>query len=46
MDVNKMLEALRGERERISEAIAVLERLAVGGAKRRGRPPKWLKRLN
>lgn len=42
MDINKMLADLRTEREQISEAIAVLERLTVGQGKRRGRPPKWL----
>lgn len=44
MDIMKMLHTLRGERERLSEAIVVLERLAAGqGGKRRGRPPNWLK---
>jgi hypothetical protein len=42
MDINSMLAELRAERERLTEAIVVLERLAVGGHKRRGRPPKWL----
>jgi len=42
MDINKMLEELRAERDQISAAIAMLERLGVGQAKRRGRPPKWL----
>jgi hypothetical protein len=42
MDINSMLTELRAERERLTEAILVLERLAAGGHKRRGRPPKWL----
>lgn len=42
MDINKMLLDLRVERDQISEAIVVLERLTIGQGKRRGRPPKWL----
>ncbi|MEJ7605021.1 MAG: hypothetical protein WKF37_01855 [Bryobacteraceae bacterium] len=42
MDVNKMLAELRQEREQIEEAIIVLERLARGRGKRRGRPPLWM----
>ena len=42
MDINKMLADLRLERDQISEAIVVLERLTIGQGKRRGRPPKWL----
>ena len=42
MDINKILEGLRQEREQIEEAILSLERLAVGRGKRRGRPPSWL----
>jgi hypothetical protein len=42
MDINKMLEELRAEREQIEESIIVLERLARGQGKRRGRPPKWM----
>jgi hypothetical protein len=42
MDINKMLVDLRNEREQLSQAIVVLERLSVGQGKRRGRPPKWL----
>ena len=41
MDVNKILEELRDEREQIEEAILSLERLAAG-SKRRGRPPLWI----
>lgn len=42
MDVMKMLKDLRAERENLDEAIATLERLAISGKKRRGRPPKWM----
>jgi hypothetical protein len=42
MDVSKMLAELRQEREQIDEAIMILERLARGRGKRRGRPPAWM----
>ncbi len=42
MDTTKMLTELRQERESIEEAILVLERLARGRGRRRGRPPAWL----
>jgi hypothetical protein len=42
MDINKMLDELRAEREQVEQAILVLERLARGQGKRRGRPPKWM----
>jgi len=42
MDINKMLAELRAEREQVEEAIIVLERLALGQGKRRGRPPAWM----
>jgi len=37
-----MLGALRSELEQINEAIRVVERLAAGAGKRRGRPPAWM----
>ena len=37
-----MLVELREEREHIEQAIMVLERIARGQGKRRGRPPKWM----
>jgi hypothetical protein len=43
MDINKMLDELRAERERLEQAIIVLERLARGSGKRRGRPPEWMR---
>ena len=39
MDILKMLSDLRSERGQIEDAILVLERLARGEGKRRGRPP-------
>ena len=42
MNIIKMLEELRAERQMIEESILVLERLAIGRGKRRGRPPKWM----
>ena len=42
MDIGKMIAELRAEREQIEHAILALERIARGGAKRRGRPPKWM----
>lgn len=41
MDVNKLLADLRSQRDLLLQAIAALERLALGGGRRRGRPPKW-----
>jgi len=38
-----MLAELRQEREQIDHVIASLEVLALGGRKRRGRPPAWMK---
>jgi hypothetical protein len=43
MDLLKMMAELREERERIEQSIVVLERLARGHGKRRGRPPAWMK---
>ena len=37
-----MVEELRTERAQIEEAIMVLERMAPGQGKRRGRPPAWM----
>lgn len=42
MDVVKILNELKSERALIEESILVLERLACGRGKRRGRPPKWM----
>jgi hypothetical protein len=45
MDTSKILAGLRLEREQLGEAILSLERLALGGAKRRGRPPAWMAKV-
>ena len=42
MDTVKMLAELRQERAQLEEAILVLERLAGGQGRRRGRPPAWM----
>ena len=44
MEIIKMLDELRQERQHVEEAILVLERLAQGHGRRRGRPPAWMKR--
>lgn len=46
MDILKMLSELREERESIEQAIMVIERLATGQGKRRGRPPAWMSRVS
>ncbi|MBV8071472.1 MAG: hypothetical protein JO270_16300 [Acidobacteriaceae bacterium] len=43
MDLNKMIAELQMERDRLDQAILALERLSAGQARRRGRPPRWLK---
>lgn len=42
MEISKILADLKEERRNLDEAIAALERLARGTAKRRGRPPAWM----
>lgn len=42
MGVHKILAEFYNERQQLDEAIAAIERLAVRGQRRRGRPPKWL----
>jgi hypothetical protein len=37
-----MLAELRQEHAQVEEAIIVLERMALGRGKRRGRPPAWM----
>ncbi|MBV8550035.1 MAG: hypothetical protein JOY54_01955 [Acidobacteriaceae bacterium] len=43
MDLLKMIAELQAERDRLDQAIIALERLSAGKAKRRGRPPRWLR---
>ena len=45
MDILRMLAELPPEREQVEEAIMVLERIASGRGKRRGRPPAWMKTI-
>ncbi len=42
VDVAKILEELRQEKEQLEQAILTLERLAEGRTPRRGRPPAWM----
>ena len=42
MDIEKILDELRQERQQLEEVIASLERLASQAPKRRGRPPSWM----
>ncbi|MDZ4799196.1 MAG: hypothetical protein SGI92_13615 [Bryobacteraceae bacterium] len=42
MDIQNMLAELRQQRDQIDSAIVVLQQLALGRGKRRGRPPGWL----
>jgi hypothetical protein len=42
LDVVKILEELKAEKEQLEQAIVTLERLAEGRAPRRGRPPSYL----
>ena len=42
MDLTEMLAELRSERQQIEQAIQILERLARGRGRRRGRPPLWM----
>jgi hypothetical protein len=44
MDIVKMLAELHAERDAVDAALTVLERLAQGRRRGRGRPPKWLTR--
>jgi hypothetical protein len=42
MDIPKMLAELREQREKLDRLIMAAEDYARAGAKRRGRPPKWM----
>jgi hypothetical protein len=42
MDVSKMIADLQAEREALTAAMSVLERIAQSRGRRRGRPPAWL----
>jgi hypothetical protein len=45
MDLNQMILDLRAERDGLTAAMAVLESIAQGRGRRRGRPPAWLANL-
>lgn len=42
VDLSQVLADLHAERDAIDEAIAMMERLASSGVRRRGRPPEWM----
>jgi hypothetical protein len=42
IDVAKILEELKQEKEQLEQAIVTLERLVQGRSPRRGRPPAWM----
>ncbi len=42
MDISKALAELREQRDKLDRVIVAVEDYARGGAKRRGRPPKWM----
>jgi hypothetical protein len=42
MNLSKMIAELRTERESVDQAIVMLERMATGKGRRRGRPPAWM----
>jgi hypothetical protein len=42
MNINKIISELRSQKDEIDRAISAIERV---GAKRRGRPPEWIKAL-
>jgi hypothetical protein len=42
MNLDQMISSLKSERDALDSAIMVLERLALGQRRPRGRPPAWL----
>jgi hypothetical protein len=42
VDLNRIIQDLKAERDTLAAAIECLEQLAAGRARKRGRPPKWL----
>jgi hypothetical protein len=42
MDITHILSDLRSELQQLDEAILVIQRLAAGQGRRRGRPPAWM----
>jgi hypothetical protein len=46
MNLTKMIGELRAQKQALEETMAILERLARGQGKRRGRPPAFLSELS
>jgi hypothetical protein len=46
MTIESMIKDLSSRRDEVDQAIMSLELLAAGRAKRRGRPPLWMKALD
>ena len=46
MDLAATLKELRDQLEAVKQAMAAFERIAAGGKRGRGRPPKWMKQAN
>jgi hypothetical protein len=42
VDLNRIIQDLKVERDRLAAAIGCLEQLAAGRGRKRGRPPAWL----
>ncbi len=42
----QMLLDLNTEKQQLEQVIHLVERLAIGGKRRRGRPPKWMKQAD
>jgi hypothetical protein len=42
VDLNRIVQGLKAERDVLAAAIESLERLAAGRGRKRGRPPAWL----
>jgi hypothetical protein len=45
MNITQMIAELRTEKESVEQAILVLERIAAGQGRRRGRPPAWMTKI-
>ena len=43
MDLNRIIQDLKAERDVLAAAIESLEQLVAGRAKKRGRPPAWMR---
>jgi hypothetical protein len=43
VDLNRIVQGLKAERDTLAAAIECLEQVATGSGRKRGRPPSWLK---